>query len=268
MTSGRRAKARRQADTTRQSAALQALEARRRRQILWGGVVGLVVLAAVGVGIGVAVSGSGSGSGSSTPASTGGAPKLNVGPLASLGTLQPAGSPGRDGPEGVPVPAAAPLAGTASMAGGNPVDGVQCQTSEQTLFHIHAHLTVFVDGAARQIPYGIGIPGFQTQSTSRGPFVTSGNCFYWLHTHGADGIIHIESPVQRTYTLGDFFDIWGQPLGPNQAGPAVGPVTAIYNGQHYEGDPRNIPLEAHAQIQLDVGEPLIAPVTISFPNGL
>ena len=50
MTSGRRAKARRQADTTRQSAALQALEDRRRRQILWGGVVGLVVLAAVGVG--------------------------------------------------------------------------------------------------------------------------------------------------------------------------------------------------------------------------
>ena len=29
----------------------------------------------------------------------------------------------------------------------------------------------------------------------------------WLHTHAADGIVHIESPVDRTYTLGNFFDV-------------------------------------------------------------
>ena len=89
-----------------------------------------------------------------------------------------------------------------------------------------------------------------------------------LHTHAADGIIHIESPVHRTFTLGDFFDVWGQSLGPDQVGPATGPVVAIYNGQLYEVNPRDIPLNAHAQIQLEIGKPLVAPVTITFPTGL
>ena len=136
------------------------------------------------------------------------------------------------------------------------------------LFHIHAHLTVFVDGMPRRVPYGIGIPGAQVSPTPAGPYLGAGSCFYWLHTHAADGIIHIESPVTRTYTLGNFFDIWGQPLGPDQVGPAQGHVVAIYNGQVYQGNPRDIALTAHAQIQLQVGTPLVAPEQITFPNGL
>ncbi|HEX9235017.1 MAG TPA: hypothetical protein VF972_01920 [Actinomycetota bacterium] len=30
-----------------------------------------------------------------------------------------------------------------------------------------------------------------------------------IHTHDATGIIHIESPTPRTFTLGEFFDVWG-----------------------------------------------------------
>jgi hypothetical protein len=118
------------------------------------------------------------------------------------------------------------------------------------------------------VPAAIGIPGAQAQSTPNGPFIASGTCFYWLHTHAADGIVHIESPVQRTYTLGQFFDEWGLPLGPDQVGPAHGTVTALYNGQVFKGNPRNIPLTAHAQIQLEVGKPLVAPVSITWPSGL
>jgi hypothetical protein len=106
------------------------------------------------------------------------------------------------------------------------------------------------------------------EHTSAGPFVASGTCFYWLHTHAPDGIIHIESPVQRSYTLGEFFDEWGQPLGPDRVGPAKGKVTTIYDGQVYQGNPRNIPLTAHARIQLEVGPPLVAPVSITWPSGL
>jgi hypothetical protein len=235
----------------------RAEEARRRRRRVWliAGGAAVVVIAAV-IGITLAVTGGSSGGG------------LSLAPLSTLGTLQPAPAAGPAGPEGVPVPAGPALADTSKGATGQPVDGISCQTSEQTLFHIHAHLTIFVNGAARQVPAGIGIPGAQATQTPQGPFIETGTCFYWLHTHAADGIIHVESPIQRTYTLGNFFDIWGQPLGPDQVGPAQGHVVAIYNGQVYQGNPRDIPLNAHAQISLQVGTPLVEPEQITFPNGL
>jgi len=232
---------------------------RKRRNQLLIGAAALVVAGGIAGAI-AATTGGG--------ASAGGRPGTSLASLSSLGTLQPAPAAGTIGPEGVPVPSAAVLAGTTTAASGQAVNGISCSTSEQTLFHIHAHLTVFVNGSPRQIPLGIGIPGAVTTSTQAGSYAGSGRCFYWLHTHAADGIVHIESPVHRTFTLGDFFDEWGQPLGPGQVGPASGHVTAIYNGKVYQGNPRDIPLTAHAQIQLEVGTPLIAPESISFPGGL
>jgi hypothetical protein len=244
-------------------AQMRRQEAQRRRRRVWlaAGTAAAVVAAAVGIGL--AVTG-----GSTPPARHGGTPQLKLASLSTLGTLRPGPPAGPIGPEGVPIPKASPLAGTATSATGRSVDGISCQTSEQTVFHIHAHLTVFVNGSPRQVPAGIGVPGAIAQNTAQGTFVTSGTCFYWLHTHAADGIIHIESPVHRTYTLGDFFDEWGQPLGHDVAGPARGHVTALYNGRLYQGDPRDIPLTAHAQIQLEVGTPLIAPESITWPSGL
>ena len=242
-------------------AQMRAQEARRRHRRLWlAGLGAVAVVAAAAVGIVLAVTGS--------PHAAGGSPRLKLASLATLGTLHPAPSPGPLGPEGVPIPSAPPLAGTVTAATGQPVDGIKCQTNEQVLFHIHAHLTIFVNGSPRQVPAGIGIPGAQAQNTAQGPFISSGKCFYWLHTHAADGIIHTESPVHRTFTLGNFFNIWGQPLGPGQVGPARGHVTAIYNGRAYQGNPRDIPLNKHAQIQLMVGKPLIAPTSITWPSGL
>ena len=237
-------------------ARVKAEQARRRQRRIWLAAAGAAVLViGAAVGITLAVTGGSSASG------------LPLAPLSTLGTLSPAPAAGLAGPEGVPIPAAAPLAGTATAATGQPVDGISCQTTEQTLFHIHAHLTIFVNGAARQVPAGIGIPGAQATQTAQGPFIETGTCFYWLHTHAADGIIHIESPIQRTFTLGNFFDIWGQPLGPDQVGPASGHVVASYTGQVYQGNPRDLPLTAHAQIQLQVGTPLVEPQQITFPSG-
>ena len=45
-------------------------------------------------------------------------------------------------------------------------------------------------------------------------------------------------------------------------------IVTIYDGKRYEANPRDIPLHAHAQIQLDAGTPLVAPEHITFPNGL
>ena len=191
---------------------------------------------------------------------------LRLQALQSLGSLRSPGAPGPLGPEGVPLPQAPELA--PAGAGLHAVDGIQCLSNEQLVFHIHAHLTVFDRGQARTIPYGIGIQAPRPLGTPAGIFVGGGACFFYLHTHSADGIIHIESPVTRTYTLGNFFDVWGQPLGSNRVGPAVGHVTALYNGRLFVGNPRQIPLTAHAQIQLEIGRPLVAPVRITFPNGL
>ena len=256
-------KASRNKQATRERIArLRAEQARRRRRRIWvAGSAAAAVVIAVVAGITLAVTGS-------SGAAGGAPPEVSLAPLSTLGALQPAPVPGPTGSEGVPVPAAAPLADTAATAAGQPVDQISCQTSEQTLFHIHAHLAIFVNSKARQVPAGIGVPGAQPQQTPNGPFIAAGTCFYWLHTHAADGIIHIESPVQRTYTLGDFFDEWGQPLGPTRAGPAAGRVVALYDGHVYQGNPRDIPLTAHAQIQLDVGTPLIAPQPVTFPAGL
>jgi hypothetical protein len=164
------------------------------------------------------------------------------------------------------------LAQTGDAAQHHPVDGIACQTTEKLLFHIHAHLAVFVNGRQRYIPYGIGIgpplEGSSSGGVTGGPFVDSGSCFAWLHTHDMSGIIHIESPVVRTFTLGNFFDIWGQPLGNDQVGPAKGPVKAFLNGKPYAGAVRSIPLSAHNLIQLDVGTPSVAPQPFSFPPGL
>lgn len=248
-----------QARSARQKLAqARALEARRKRRWRWLAALGAVVIAAgTAAGITLGVTGNGTGTGG-----------LDLVSLTTLGTLRPAPPPGSTGPEGVPVPSAPPLASLASITSGQSVDGISCQTSEQTLFHIHAHLTIFVNGSVRQVPAGIGIPGASAQNTPHGPFIDSGACFYWLHTHAADGIIHIESPVARTYTLGEFFNEWGQPLGSDRVGPARGHVTAIYNGKLYRGNPQHIPLTAHAQIQLEVGTPLVAPESITWPSGL
>jgi hypothetical protein len=221
-----------------------------------------VVVVALGIGLGVGLTSGSSGNSS-------GLAGLPLAPISSLGPVKPAPPSGPLGPEGVPIPPGPTIAPAGSPAPGSVVDGIKCEPGEQVLFHIHAHLTVIDGGATRRVPYGIGIaPPRGVTAAPGGPFVVRGSCFFWLHTHAADGIIHVESPVQRTYTLGNFFDIWHQPLGRNQVGPLHGHVTALLDGQAYTGDPRSIPLLSHGQIQLEVGKPLVQQQTISSWDGL
>jgi hypothetical protein len=177
----------------------------------------------------------------------------------------PAPKPGPLGLEGVPIPQVPILARPQALHLNQSIDGIKCEIVEKLVFHIHAHLAIFVAGNQRQIPFGIGIgPPWKGQNFSAGPFVTEGSCFAWMHTHTADGIIHMEAPKQITFNLGEFFDIWGQKLSPTQVGPAKGKVTALVNGKVVSGDPRSITLKDHELIQLDVGKPLVAEQKIGF----
>jgi hypothetical protein len=151
---------------------------------------------------------------------------------------------------------------------GQPVDGVQCLATEQLAYHIHAHLSLLVDGASVYIPAGIGItPPRQVENG----FVVGGSCFYWLHTPDVTGVIHIESPTSQLYTLGQFFAIWGEPISTSQV--ATFPVTdaeplhVFVNGNPYSGDPAQIQLDAHTLVTLEVGTQ-VPPPPFTFPSGL
>jgi hypothetical protein len=166
------------------------------------------------------------------------------------------------GPEGVPIQPVPDLASADSTVTGAPVDGMTCRaTMDQKLaYHIHVHLDVFVNGQQERIPAGAGITSPRaSEQFPGGVFLDSGtgDCLYWLHVHADDGIIHVESPVKKTFVLGQFFDVWGQPLGPDQVGPAHGPVVAYENGKRFTGNPRDIPLLPQAVVQLDVGNPVV-----------
>jgi hypothetical protein len=151
-----------------------------------------------------------------------------------------------------------------SVPTGAMVDGIGCQASEQVAYHIHEHLAIYVSGSRQVVPAGIGIP--PPQQVVNG-FVEGGKCLYWLHTHDTTGVIHVESPVQRVYTLGQFFDIWGRPLSGTQVGHATGKVTVFLDGKRFAGNPRSIKLTPHAVIQLDVGK-VVPPQPFTFPAGL
>jgi hypothetical protein len=152
-------------------------------------------------------------------------------------------------------------------AGGNgqPVDGIEGSSREMLKVHVHAHLALINKGQQIAIPYGIGI--VKPFEVNNG-FVGVGRGIYWLHTHDATGIIHVESPDDRSYTLGNFFDIWGQPLTSREVAGLKGVVRAFVDGKPYAGDPRNIVLGAHTQITLQVGAPIVTPPVYVFPAGL
>src|SRR5882757_5108629 len=102
---------------------------RRLRLAAWGAAG--VVVAGAGIGLGLGLSGSGSGT------APGADSTASYNPLSSLGPLTAAPAPGALGPESVPIPSVPALAGTSAATAGQAIDQISCQTSEQTVFHIH-----------------------------------------------------------------------------------------------------------------------------------
>jgi hypothetical protein len=134
--------------------------------------------------------------------------------------------------------------------------------------HYHALLQIFNQGQAVAIPTNLG---------------RTAACYYWLHMHtGEPGIIHVESPADRIFTLSDFFQVWGawtgtpQPLDSTHVssitlssnekllvyldgGDGAGPVA-------FPGDPKAIVLKSHEIITLEIAPPMVSPPS-QFPSG-
>ena len=146
--------------------------------------------------------------------------------------------------------ASEPLLAQFVVPNGQPVSGISCDAQEGQRIHIHQHLLILDHGKTVDIPANVGQPA-------------GGQCIYWLHTHTPDGIIHIEAPLNRSFTLGDFFAVWGQPLSRTVAATAYtkngAPLRVWVDGKPFKGDPRSIPLLAHTDIVIEAGPPFPTP---------
>jgi hypothetical protein len=141
--------------------------------------------------------------------------------------------------------------------------GLPALDAEGTALHIHQHLDIYVNGRRVPLPAGIGIDELDG-------FISP------LHTHDTSGVIHVESPKVETFTLGQFFAVWGVRLTPRCLGgycsDGARAVRVYAGGRRISGDPRRLPLAAHQEIVVTYGTPGQLPKPVSsrhdFPLGL
>lgn len=139
--------------------------------------------------------------------------------------------------------------------------GLPTLSAEGSAMHIHQHLDIFVDGKPAAIPAGVGI-------NQAAGFISP------IHVHDTSGIIHVESPTVQTFTLGQFFDIWGVKLTAQCIGgycaDSAKSLKVYSNGTLYQGDSRQLPLQSHQEIVIVYGtdqESPQIPSTYAFPVG-
>jgi hypothetical protein len=122
--------------------------------------------------------------------------------------------------------------------------------------HYHALLLIYVNGQQINLPVNLGEGD-------------SGPCTQPLHVHASDpanGIIHIESPQLKSYTLGDFFKVWA--ATPNIGGPSPivfnqnqifsysvgnGYELRVYMNGQQSTDYNNLVLQSHMTIVIVYG---------------
>ena len=124
--------------------------------------------------------------------------------------------------------------------------------SNPIIMHIHPHLTITMDSKPFTVASQIGIDlplwidhtldkyGMQEMAMAGGTMPGMAP----LHTHDSSGIIHVESSVNRIYTLGEFFKVWGLNLNGKT-------VKATVDGKQVP-DFKNIVLKDGEQIALDI----------------
>ncbi len=146
-----------------------------------------------------------------------------------------------------------------------PISGLSCDSAEQNGYHIHVHFTIYINGKPLTIPAGIGIPG-------------DGTCFYWMHTHTDDGIIHIEAPQKlHNLALDDFITLWQQGFANLNFPPQMIQSSGwkiFVNGKPFNGVVTSplyteVTFQPHDAVTLEYGSPNPPPDTFyAFPAGL
>lgn len=196
--------------------------------------------------LGVALAGCDSGSddsGSSDP------PALPAPPAPPPPTLPPVSTTVVSLEDGHQVGATHwPLGNTSTGGQGQPIGSHECLVSQPAAYHVHTHLSIFLNGEALALPPRVG-------------FVTGapgGDCHYPLHTHDATGMIHVHGTAPALFTLGQFFQTWGHSLISSNVADLSGMPIVVYvtdNGvvTQNTGDWSAIELTSHREITVQVG---------------
>src|SRR4051812_43453386 len=142
---------------------------------------------------------------------------------------------------------------------GQTIDGISCDAQEGQRIHIHQRLLIVDHGKEVPIPATVGQPA-------------NVRCIYWLHTHTPDGIIHVEAPKDRSFTLADCFKVWGQPLSRTAAATAragKGQSRRVWwDGRACWCDPAKTALKSHEDIVIEAGPPFPKPKLFAAWGGL
>lgn len=141
--------------------------------------------------------------------------------------------------------------------------GLPALGAEGTRLHIHQHLDLYVEGRRVAVPAGIGI-GEQGLGVFFSP----------IHTHDKSGVIHVESQVVKTFSLGQFFAVWGVRFNPRCLGAYCGAgarrLRVYADGKSVPGDPRALALREHQEIVVAFGTaaqvPRPLPSAYRFPS--
>ncbi len=129
------------------------------------------------------------------------------------------------------------------------------------------HLELFGRGRVVIVPAGIGVaPPWRLH----GAEVLDGACSYPARTRRPTGVIELAAGARLT--LGRFFALWGQPLGPDRLAGfrASGGerVRGYVDGRRWRADVRAIPLRRHAEIVLELGAYVPPHARYRFERGL
>jgi hypothetical protein len=133
-------------------------------------------------------------------------------------------------------------------APGNPtarakMAGLTMLSAEGTVEHIHSHLSVSVNGRAITVPALLGVD-------------EAANAISPLHTHDSTGIVHVESPVKATFTLGQLFTEWDVDFDATHLGSYTDSggtaITTFVGGKKFTGNPASIALVDHEDIDIVV----------------
>jgi hypothetical protein len=156
---------------------------------------------------------------------------------------------------------------------GNAVDKIPCDPTEYLSdYHVHMYLGIVYKGRQIAVPDAIGLKG---PGPEQNGYISTAKCFYFIHTHDASGMIHIESssslpPSANVYTFKNILDVWGMKYSNTSFGPFKGQLHVFvgnpaslgettvskYTKFKHAGQLGTIPVKSHEVIWIEIGKPV------------